>query len=88
MPRRSARVRRSSSNLERGFKVHARVVFPLTSPLVAQTVDIEIARYDGVISGANANGFIYTRKFNTAKDDYTVTFAFHFTPAPRMARTP
>ena len=40
------------SNLVRGFKVHASVVDPLASPLVAQTVDIEIARFAGSISAA------------------------------------
>ena len=64
------------ANLERGFKVHASVVDPLAVPLVADTVDVEIARYDGAISGANLNGFTYTRKFSTAKDDYTVTLPY------------
>jgi hypothetical protein len=64
------------SNLVRGFKVHASVVDPLASPLVAQTIDIEIARYDGSISAANLNGFTYTRNFHTASDDYTVTLPF------------
>jgi hypothetical protein len=64
------------SNLVRGFKVHASVVDPLASSLVAQTIDIEIARYDGSISAANVNGFTYTRNFHTASDDYTVTLPF------------
>jgi hypothetical protein len=64
------------SNLERGFKVHASVVDPLASPLVAQTIDIEIARYDGNISAANLTGFTYTRTFDTASDDYTVTLPY------------
>ena len=33
----------TSHNMVRGFKVHASVVDPLASPLVAQTIDIEIA---------------------------------------------
>jgi hypothetical protein len=64
------------ANLVRGFKVHCSVVDPLASPLVAQTIDIEIARYDGVISGTTANGFTYTRKFHTVSDDYAVTLPF------------
>ena len=64
------------SNLVRGFKVHCSVVDPLASPLVAQTIDIEIARYDGAISGTTTNGFTYTRKFHTANDDYLVTLPF------------
>ena len=43
------------SNLVRGFKVHASVVDPLASPLVASSIDIEIARYDGTITGSNLN---------------------------------
>ncbi len=64
------------ANLERGFKVHASVVDPLASPLVAQTIDVEIARFDGVISGANTSGFTFTRAFPTAKDSYTVTLPY------------
>ena len=66
------------TNLERGFKVHASVVDPTVGPtaLSAQTVDIEIARYDGVISNPTVNGFTYTRKFATAKDNYVVTLPF------------
>ena len=64
------------SNLVRGFKVHASVVDPLAASFVAESVDIEIARYDGTISASNLNGFTYTRKFHTASDDYTVTLPF------------
>jgi len=64
------------SNLVRGFKVHASVVDPLASPLVANSIDIEIARYDGTISASNLNGFTYTRNFHTKSDDYTVTLPF------------
>lgn len=64
------------TNLERGFKVHASVVDPLAVPLVASTVDVEIARYDGVISAANVNGFTYTRNFKTLGDSYVVTLPY------------
>jgi hypothetical protein len=64
------------SNLVRGFKVHVSCVDPLASPLVAQTIDIEIARYDGAISASNLMGFTYTRTFFTASDNYTVTLPF------------
>ena len=64
------------TNLERGFKVHASVVDPLASPLVAQTIDVEIARFEGKISGANTSGFTYTRAFPTARDSYTVTLPY------------
>ena len=66
----------ANKDLVRGFKVHASVVDPLASPLVAQSVDIEIARYDGGISAVNANNFTYTRRFNTAVDDYTFTLPY------------
>ena len=56
----------TNKNVVRGFKIHASVVDPLASPLVAQSVDIEIARYDGSISAVNPNNFTYTRKFNNA----------------------
>ena len=63
----------TNKDLVRGFKIHASVVDPLASPLVAQTIDIETAKYDGSISAVNANNFTYTRKFNTSTDNYTFT---------------
>ncbi len=66
----------ASGNLVRGFKVHVSPVDPLASPLVAQAVDIETARYDGTISAATPAGFTYTRNFATATDDYTETLDF------------
>lgn len=64
------------SNLVRGFKVHASVADPLASPWVASSIDIEIARYDGTISGSNLNNFTYTHSFHTMNDDYTVQLPF------------
>ena len=66
----------ASQNLVRGFKVHASVVDPLASPLVAQSIDIETAVYDGRISGADLTGFTYTRNFRTATDDYVHPLAY------------
>lgn len=66
----------SSQDLVRGFKVHVSVVDPLANPLVAQTVDIETAAFDGKISGADTIGLTYTRKFKTASDDYNVTLDY------------
>lgn len=66
----------TSKDLVRGFKVHASVVDPLATPLVAQTVDIEVAKYDGRISAPDMTGFTYTRVFATAQDDYTVTLNY------------
>jgi hypothetical protein len=66
----------ANHELVRGFKVHASVVDPLATPLVAQTVDIEVAKYDGKISAPDMTGFTYTKVFATAKDDYTVTLNY------------
>jgi len=66
----------TNQDLVRGFKVHVSVVDPLATPLLAQTVDIETAAYDGKISGANSTGFAYTRNFRTASDDYNVTLNY------------
>jgi uncharacterized protein DUF4382/uncharacterized protein DUF5666 len=62
----------SNHDLVRGFKVHASVVDPLATPLVAQSIDIEVAKYDGKISAPDMTGFTYTRVFRTALDDYSV----------------
>jgi hypothetical protein len=66
----------ANHDLVRGFKVHASVVDPLTTPLVAQTVDIEVAKFDGKISAPNMTGFTYTRVFAAASDDYTVNLNY------------
>jgi hypothetical protein len=58
-------------NLVRGFKVHAQAVDPLSEPLVAQTVDIEAARFDGSLTAANSTSLTYTRTFFNSADDYT-----------------
>jgi hypothetical protein len=64
------------SNMVRGFKVHASVVDPLASSLVASSIDIEIARYDGSVSNSNTSNFTYTRNYQDANDDYTVSLPF------------
>jgi hypothetical protein len=66
----------ASHDLVRGFKVHASVVDPLATPLVAQSIDIEVAKYDGKISAPDMTGFTYTRVFRTATDDYSVTLDY------------
>jgi hypothetical protein len=66
----------NSHDLVRGFKVHASVVDPLATPLVAQTVDIEVAKYDGKISLPDSSGFTYTRSFATPGDDYSLTLNY------------
>jgi len=64
------------ANIVRGFKVHVSCVDPLAASLTAQTVDIEIARYDGAISNATMTGFTYTRKFVNVNDDYKVLLPY------------
>src|SRR3974390_2688534 len=66
----------ANHDLVRGFKVHASVVDPLANPWVAQTIDIEVAKYDGKISAPDMTGFTYTRVFRTATDDYSVTLPY------------
>jgi hypothetical protein len=66
----------ADKNLVRGFKVHATVVDPLATPLVAQSIDIETAKYAGRISTPGTSGFTYTRNFRTASDDYVVTLGY------------
>jgi hypothetical protein len=72
----------TSNNIVRGFKIHASVVDPLATPLVAQTIDIETAAYSGTISNANSVGFTDTRKFGTVSDDYTVSLNYVSSATP------
>jgi hypothetical protein len=66
----------TNDELVRGFKVHASVVDPLATPLVAQSIDIETAAYSGTISQANTTSFMYTHNFPHASDDYAVTLDY------------
>jgi hypothetical protein len=66
----------ANHDLVRGFKVHASVVDPLATPLVAQSIDIETAVYDGQISAPNTTGFTLTHLFRMAKDDYVYTLDY------------
>lgn len=74
------------SNFVRGFKVHVSVVDPTANPLVANTVNIEIARYAGSISNVSTtSGFTYTRKFaapGATTDDYTITLDYISSSTP------
>jgi uncharacterized protein DUF5666 len=65
-----------NEDLVRGFKVHATVVDILATPLVAQSIDIETAQYDGTISSPNTTDFTYTRKFHTVTDNYRYTLNY------------
>lgn len=66
----------ANHNIVRGFKVHASVVDPLAANLVAQTVDIETAAFDGKISNANSMSFDFTRRFVNSADNYNVTLPY------------
>jgi Domain of unknown function (DUF4382) len=66
----------ANHDLVRGFKIHASVVDVLATPLVAQSIDIEVAKYDGQISSPGTMGFTYTRAFRTASDDYSYTLDY------------
>ncbi|HUX73332.1 MAG TPA: DUF4382 domain-containing protein [Steroidobacteraceae bacterium] len=66
----------AAHDLVRGFKVHAAVVDPLATPLVAASIDIETARYGGAISAPDTTGFTYTSTFRTAADDYVATLDY------------
>jgi hypothetical protein len=72
----------SSGDLVRGFKVHATVVDPLATPLVAQNIEIETARYDGTISSPSTTSFTYTRKFVDSSDDYVYTMNYISSTTP------
>jgi hypothetical protein len=73
----------TNKDLVRGFKVHVDVdpaatapTDPTVTPYTAETIDIEIARYDGSISAVNGNTFTYNRKFNTSGDNYNFTLPY------------
>src|SRR6266478_5294673 len=72
----------AAKNLVRGFKVQVGVVDPLAVPRVAQTVDIEIAKYDGFLSAPNGSGFVYTRDYRTPADDFTITLGYISSSTP------
>jgi Domain of unknown function (DUF4382) len=59
----------ANGNLVRGFKIHA-TVDATVSPMVAESIDIETARFDGTISSSSTTSFTYTHDFRTAADDY------------------
>lgn len=66
----------AAKNLVRGFKVHVQAVDPLATPMVAKSVDIETAAYDGQISSVTPTGFIYSHNFATGGDSYAIPLAF------------
>ena len=65
-----------SHELVRGFKVHVTPVDVTAVPLVAATVDIEAAPYEGRISNVTGTGFSLTDAFATVLDNYTVALSY------------
>lgn len=66
----------ASGDVVRGFKVHVSPMDVLANPLVADTVDIEMANYSGTISAASSTGFTYTRDYLRSSDDYSVNLDY------------
>lgn len=62
-------------DMVRGFKVHV-TADPLQNPPLALSVDIEIARFDGLISSPSMANFIYTRNFSDIHDNYVETMPY------------
>jgi hypothetical protein len=61
------------SNVVRGFKVRVSSWGPGASPMLAHTIDIEIARFESGISDADGSGFTATTSFSIGTDDYSLT---------------
>jgi Domain of unknown function (DUF4382) len=72
----------AANNIVRGFKVHANVVDPLATPLVAQSIDIEIAHFNGNISSPTQTGFTCSRFFETPADNYSVNLTYISSSTP------
>jgi hypothetical protein len=66
----------TSQDIVRGYKIHASVVDPLASPLVAEEIDIETAQYSGAISQSTSGGFTTTHNFVRSINDYSVALDF------------
>jgi hypothetical protein len=66
----------TSNDLARGFKVHVTPVDLTAVPLVAATVDIETAPYEGKISNATGTSFTLTDTFATVLDNYAVSLTY------------
>jgi Domain of unknown function (DUF5666) len=66
----------TSHDLVRGFKVHVTPVDVTAVPLVAATVDIEAAPYEGRISNVTTAGFALTNGFATTNDNYSLTLSY------------
>lgn len=72
----------TSHELVRGFKVRVTPVDLTAVPLVAATVDIEAAPFEGKISNVTTAGFSLTDRFATPSDDYSVTLSYLNSASP------
>jgi hypothetical protein len=66
----------TTHNLVRGFKVHVTPVDLTAVPMLAASVDIEAAPYEGKIGSVTATGFALTKTFNTSADNYSVSLSY------------
>jgi hypothetical protein len=66
----------TSNELVRGFKVHVTPVDVTAVPMVAATVDIEAAPYEGRISSVTGAGFSLTSAFPTLGDNYSIALSY------------
>src|SRR5271166_2265647 len=70
----------TNDDLVRGFKVHATPVDWTATPVVAQSIEIETARYDGAISypapTPATTAFTLTRIFHTTTDNYACSLDY------------
>jgi uncharacterized protein DUF4382 len=65
----------TSLPIKRGFKVHIDAN-PLQNPMLAESVNIEIAAFGGSISSPGMNNFSYTSHFPTSGDNYTLPLTY------------
>ncbi len=70
----------TNDDLVRGFKVHATPVDWTATPVVAQSIEIETARYDGTISypapTPATTAFTLTHIFHTTTDNYAYSLDY------------
>ncbi len=72
----------TGSNLLRGFKVHASVVDATAVPMVAQTVEIQAAPFEGRIANPTSTNFTFRKAFATLLDGYSVTLPYIASATP------
>jgi hypothetical protein len=65
----------TSLPIERGFKVHIDAN-PLQNPMLAESVDIEIAAFGGSVSSPGMNNFTYTSHFRNSADNYSLPLTY------------